>query len=227
MTAQSLENGSDNKAAILKELLQVVSHIRHSTIKIHGTKVIYFDPIGIEGEPKDADIILISHSHGDHFSTEDIKKLAKDSTVLVIPRDAVETAVQAGFTNIIAVVPNKSYEVDGLEFRTVPAYNTNKAFHKKESNWVGFVATVNNIRYYFAGDTDVIPEMKDIKSDVVFLPVGGTYTMTSAEAVQAANIIKPAVAVPIHFGDIVGTRDDARTFVENIEKSIKGINLLE
>ncbi len=227
MTTQSFENGSDNKAAILKKLLHGVSHIRHSTIKIEGTKVIYFDPIGIEGEPKDADIILISHSHGDHFSTEDIKKLAKDSTVLVIPMDALDTAVQAGLINIVTVVPNKNYEVTGLEFCTVPAYNTNKAFHKKESNWVGFIVNINNTRYYFAGDTDIIPEMKDIKADVVFLPVGGTYTMTSAEAVQAANTIKPAVAVPIHFGDIVGTRDDARTFVENIEKSITGITLLE
>ncbi len=225
MTEQSFEGVSENKAAILKELLQGVSHIRHSTIKMQGTKIIYFDPIGIEGEPKDADIILISHSHGDHFSTEDIKRLAKDSTVLVIPRDAVETAVQAGLTNIVTVVPNKNYEVDGLKFCTVPAYNTNKAFHKKESNWVGFIVNMNNIRYYFAGDTDIIPEMKDIKADVVFLPVGGTYTMTSAEAVQAANTIKPAVAVPIHFGDIVGTRDDARTFVESIEGTITGIVL--
>lgn len=224
MTAQSFEGVSD-KAAILKELLQGVSHIRHSTIKIQGTKIIYFDPIGIEGEPKDADIILISHSHGDHFSTEDIKKLAKDSTVLVIPRDAVETAVQAGLTNIVTVAPNKNYEVDGLKFCTVPAYNTNKDFHRKENNWVGFIVNMNNVRYYFAGDTDIIPEMKDIKANVVFLPVGGTYTMTSAEAVQAANTIKPAVAVPIHFGDIVGTQDDARTFVENIEKTITGIVL--
>ncbi len=227
MTAQSFKGVSDNKAAILKELLQGVSHIKHSTIKIQGTKIIYFDPIGIEGEPKDADIILISHSHGDHFSAEDIKKLAKDSTILVIPGDIVETAVQEGFTNIVTVAPNKDYEVDGVKFSTIPAYNTNKDFHKKESNWVGFIVNMNNTRYYFAGDTDFIPEMKGVKADVVFLPVGGTYTMTSTEAVQAANAIKPTVAVPMHFGDIVGTWDDARTFSENIEKTITGIILLE
>jgi len=225
MTVQSFEGVSDNKAAILKELLQGVSHIKHATIRIQGDKVIYFDPIEIKGQPKDADIIFISHSHGDHFSMKDIKKLAKDSTVLIMTGDMVETAVKGGFTNIVTVAPDKNYEIDGVKFSTVPAYNINKSFHKKESGWVGFIVEMNNTRYYVAGDTDIIPEMKNIKANVVFLPVGGTYTMTWDEAVRAAAVIKPTIAVPIHFGEIVGSREDAKAFVENLDESIIGICL--
>jgi L-ascorbate metabolism protein UlaG (beta-lactamase superfamily) len=211
----------------MKDLLMGVSHLKQSTIRIQSNKneVIYFDPIQINGTPGDADVIFISHSHYDHFSVEDIKKLAKMDTVLVMPEDCVKAAKEAGLTNSVTVRPSRSYEVKGLKFNTVPAYNINKHFHKKESNWVGYVVNINDTSYYFAGDTDFIPEMKDIKASVVFLPVGGTYTMTSKEAVEAANTINPLVAVPIHFGDIVGTADDATNFINGLNSTIKGIIL--
>lgn len=213
------------EGVVMKDLLIGVRHMKQSTIKIQSNRVIYFDPIEINGEPKDADIIFISHSHGDHFSIADIKKLVKKDTVLVLPGDCIKAVADAGLTNVVTVLPSKSYEVDGLKFNTVPAYNIGKAFHKKENNWVGYVVNVNNSCYYFAGDTDFIPEMKDIKANVVFLPVGGTYTMTSKEAVEAANTINPPVAVPIHFADIVGTEDDAKNFVNGLSATIKGIIL--
>ena len=208
-----------------KDLLKGVSHFKQSTIRIQDNKTIYFDPFEIEGKPSDADIIFISHSHYDHFSIEDIKKLVKKDTVLVLPGDCIKKAIDVGFTNVITVQPPRTYEVGGLKFSTVPAYNINKKFHKKESCWVGYIVNLSNITYYFAGDTDNIPEMKDIKADVVFLPVGGTYTMTWLEAVDAANSINPLVAVPIHFLDIVGTEDDAKNFTSRIHSSIKGVIL--
>lgn len=225
--AVNFVRGLDNeiKGVVLKDLLNGVSLLKNSTIRIQGDKTIYFDPMGIEGEPKDADVIFISHSHGDHFSIDDIKKLAKDDAVFIIPGDCVKPVVDAGYTNIVTVLPSKSYDVDGLKFSTVPAYNIDKDFHKKDSNWSGYIVNVNGISYYFAGDTDRIPEMDDIKASVVFLPVGGTYTMTSNEAVEAANIINPLIAVPMHYQDVAGTKEDAQNFVKGLNTSIDGVLL--
>lgn len=212
------------QGVVLKDLLNGVSHMKQSTLRIvAGSKVIYIDPYLIAGEPKDADIILISHTHSDHFSPADIKKVMKDgNTKIVIPATCKSDADKAGYKNIITVEPSKDYTVGGIAIKTVPAYNTNKTFHPQSNKWVGYILNINQTLYYFAGDTDVIPEMKDIDADVAFLPVGGTYTMNAKEAAQAANTIKPLVAVPIHFADVVGTWKDADTFVSLLEKPIIG-----
>lgn len=207
------------------ELLSGVSHLKHATIRIQAERVIYFDPFRIEGAPEDADIIFVTHSHFDHFSPDDIRKVANKKTVLVLPEDCLQAAADAGFADAVAVRPLESYEVDGLKFNTVPAYNIGKEFHKKDRNWVGYIVYVNGASYYFAGDSDMIPEMKDVKADVVFLPVGGTYTMTWKEAVQAADMMNPQVAVPVHYSEIVGTVDDAENFINGLNASIKGIIL--
>lgn len=206
-------------------LLNGVSHMKQSTVKIQGDRTVYFDPYEIADEARDADVIFISHGHYDHFSTRDIKKIMKSNTVLVLPEDCTRDADRAGFKNIVPVLPNLDYEVGGLKFSTVPAYNTNKEFHKKLSNWVGYVLNINNITCYFAGDTDYIPEMKNIRAEVVFLPVGGVYTMNWKEAVEAANTIQPKIAVPIHFKDVVGSLDDAVNFVRGIHSNIRGVIL--
>lgn len=213
------------KGVVLKNLLNGISHMKQSTIKIVANKTIYIDPYDIAGEPKDADIILISHTHGDHFSIQDIKKVMKKTTKFVITADGEDTLKKEGFKNITVVAPSKSYTVDGIAITTVPAYNTNKDFHKKDSKWVGYILNINNTLYYFAGDTDIIPEMDDINADVAFLPVGGTYTMDATEAAEAANTLKPLVAVPIHFADVVGSWDDATSFVKLLDTSIQGIIL--
>lgn len=211
--------------AVVKNLLNNFSHLKQSTIKIVTDKIIYVDPFNIDGEPKDADIIFITHTHGDHYSVADIKKIAKASTKIIITADGAENLVKEGFQNIITVVPYESYTLNGLEFKTVPSYNTNKDFHKKDANWVGYILNIKNTSYYFAGDTDIIPEMKDLDVDVAFLPVGGTYTMDASEAAKAANTIKPLVAVPIHYGDVVGTEEDAKSFIGNLNTSIQGVIL--
>ncbi|HYH02814.1 MAG TPA: MBL fold metallo-hydrolase [Bacillota bacterium] len=208
-----------------EDLLQGVEHFNQSTIKFHGNKIIYFDPYKLATEPHDADLIFITHTHSDHLSPADLAKAMKPDTTVIVTADGEAKVKAAGITKIITVVPDKDYQVDGVAFKTVPAYNTNKNFHLKEKGWVGYIIQLNNTRYYLAGDTDVIPEMNTFKADVAFLPVGGTYTTTATEAAQAANIIKPAVAVPIHFGSVVGTIEDAKQFIKLLNPEIKGVIL--
>lgn len=211
----------------MQDLLYGVSHLNHSSIRIQSDRVIYFDPFKIVKARNDADVIFISHIHHDHFSIDDIRKLLKQETILVMTEDCAKEAAAAGLANVFVVAPSKSYDVKGLKFETVPACNQGKHFHKRESSWVGYVVRTNNATYYFAGDTDMIPEMRNIKTDVAFLPVGGTYTMTAKEAAEAANIIKPQIAVPIHYADIVGTKEDAKDFLKGLNPAIQGAILLK
>ena len=141
----------------------------------------------------------------------------------------MENARQLGFSEnkIIGVKPNQTYYEGNMEINTVPAYNVNKQFHPKENNWVGYILKIDGISYYIAGDTDITEENKKIKCDVAFVPVGGTYTMTAKEAAELVNIIKPKVAIPIHYGDIVGTKEDATTFVNSLENGIESKILIK
>ena len=128
---------------------------------------------------------------------------------------------------VITVESNKEYMVHGIKFETIPAYNTNKTFHPKENDWVGYIITLDGIRYYIAGDTDITEENRKVKCDVAFVPVGGTYTMNYSEAAELVNIIKPKIAVPIHYGSVVGTKQDATNFIKLLHSSIKGIILMK
>lgn len=209
----------------VEDLLKGVKHYFQSTVKLEGKKSIYVDPFKVPDEPHDADLIFCTHSHFDHLSPGDIKKVMKPETVLVVPKRKARKFRKFELAEVIGVKPFEERQIDGIEFKTVPAYNINKIFHRKRKNWVGYIVKVNDVTYYFAGDTDRIPEMADIEADVVFLPVGGKFTMNAEEAAQAANLIKPRVAVPIHFADVVGSRQDAQTFVDNLDKDITGIIL--
>lgn len=205
-------------------LLKGVSLMKNAAIRIQRDKVYWFDPFRIDGEPRDADFIFISHDHWDHLSPEDIRKVIKNDTVLIAPESSAALLEGEGW-NVTAVQPSKSYEVGGVSFITVPMYNVGKKFHEKSENFVGYVVRIDGVDYYFAGDTDLVPEMESIKADVAFLPVGGTYTMDASEAARAANIIKPAVAVPIHYADVVGTVEDGEAFIRGLDKPIKGVLL--
>jgi len=206
------------------ELLQGVEHFKQSTLRMQKDgKVIYFDPYQVPKAWGDGDAVFVTHPHGDHYSPQDIKKVLKPGGTLVITADMAGKAEADGFKKVLTVAPDKEYTAEGVSFKAVPAYNTNKPYHARNSNWVGYLVSLAQGSYYFAGDTDLIPEMKDIKADVVFLPVGGTYTMTAEEAAQAANLIKPAAAVPIHFGDVVGSRADAEKFISLLDQGIEGV----
>ena len=204
-------------------MLENIQVLCHSRIKINEGKVIYFDPFKINKKYNDADIIFITHDHYDHYSEEDIDKVIKLDTIIVIPEGMQVKLLKKGIknSNIITVEPKRTYAVEGLKFETIPAYNVNKAFHPKENGWVGYILEIEGIRYYVAGDTDITEENKRVKCDIAFIPVGGTYTMDFKEAAELINEIKPKVTVPIHYGSIVGTSEDAINFQKLLNPEIK------
>ena len=204
-------------------MLENIQVLCHSSIKINEGKVIYFDPFKINKKYNDADIIFITHDHYDHYSEEDIDKVIKLDTIIVIPEGMQVKLLKKGIknSNIITVEPERTYVVEGLKFETIPAYNVNKAFHPKENGWVGYILEIEGIRYYVAGDTDITEENKRVKCDIAFIPVGGTYTMDFKEAAELINEIKPKVTVPIHYGSIVGTSEDAINFQKLLNPEIK------
>lgn len=202
-------------------MIENIKWLGHDTFKIVGEKVIYTDPFQIT-KPDRADIILITHNHYDHFSPDDIKKLLKEDTVLVLPKDC-SGKIQA---KEVVVKPGDKINVEGIEIEVVPSYNTNKNFHPKEKGWVGYIFKVSGKRIYIAGDTDYIPEMKTFKDiDIALLPVSGTYVMTADEAVQAALDMSPKLAIPMHYGSIVGSEKDAQYFAEKLKGKIETIIL--
>ena len=189
-----------------------------SSIKITDGLTIYFDPYDIKEKINNADYIFITHSHWDHFDLDSINNLVNEKTIIIGPSSVIEKL--DGYKTL-EVKPDNIYNLDNISFMTVLAYNIDKEYHPKDAGYVGYIVTLNNITYYIAGDTDVIEELKVIKADVIFLPVGGVYTMTREEAVELANTIKPIYAIPIHYGLAVGDELDAKYFVNNIDKEIK------
>lgn len=186
--------------------LQGINVLKHSSIRISKGKIIYIDPFQIDIEAHDADLILCTHSHYDHFSPRDIKKVANEGTVLMVTKDCIEEAKKIGFLeeNIFSVKPEENFNYEGILIETVPAYNKFKVFHPKKNNWVGYILTIDGIKYYIAGDTDKTKEACNVECDVAFLPVGGTYTMDYKEAASLCYKIKPKCAIPTHYGLIVG-----------------------
>lgn len=192
----------------MADLLEGITWLGHDSFRIKAPEgVIYVDPWKLRSvEP--ADLILITHEHHDHFSADDVKKLLKPDTTIV----TIAAVAKQLKGDVRTVKPGDTLTVKGVKIEAVPAYNPAKQFHPKAAGHVGFIITAGGRRIYHAGDTDAIPEMANIQTDVALLPVGGKYTMTASEAAQVANLIKPKVAVPMHWGDIIGTRADAEAF---------------
>ena len=198
-------------------MLLVGGHMEHKQIHWMGQSAfriqdgavqIYIDPYELPANLPKADIIFITHAHYDHYSMEDIARIKTEHTIIIAPNDV---ASKFG-TSAVAVVPGKTYTVGKLKITTVPAYNLDKKFHPKENKWVGYIITLSNgQKIYHAGDTDLIPEMKSIVADIAMLPCGGTYTMTAKQAAEAANVFKPKLLIPMHYGSVVGSNADADT----------------
>ena len=210
-------------------MLDNIEVLYHSSIRINKEKTIYIDPFKIDRNYNDADIVFITHDHYDHYSEEDIDKVINENTTIIIPEELLTKLLKKGINKnaIITVEPNKNYMVQGIKFETISAYNTNKTFHPKKNGWVGYIIIINGIRYYIAGDTDITEENKQVKCDVAFVPVGGTYTMDFKEAASLINEIKPKIAIPIHYGSVVGTEQDAIDFIRLLHPEIKGIILMK
>ena len=210
-------------------MLENIEVLYHSSIRINKEKTIYIDPFKIDKNYNDADIVFITHDHYDHYSEEDIDKVINENTTIIIPEELLTKLLRKGINKnaIITVEPNEKYVVQGIKFETIPAYNTNKTFHPKKNGWVGYIIIINGIRYYIAGDTDITEENKKVKCDVAFVPVGGTYTMDFKEAANLINEIKPKIAIPIHYGSVVGTEQDAIDFIRLLHPEIKGIILMK
>ena len=197
------------------KLLQKLHWLGHDSFRLDGPPAIYFDPWKLPHGSPVADLILVTHDHGDHCSPGDVKKVSGPKTVVL----ANPTAA-AKLPGARIIRPGEKITVGDVTVEAVPAYNLTKfrspgnPFHPHKAEHNGYIVTVGGERLYHAGDTDHIPEMSGFKCDVALLPVSGTYVMTAEEAAEAAGSIKLSVAVPMHWGDkdVVGTLADAERF---------------
>lgn len=204
-------------------MTNTVSINEHSSIRIEfGEQVIYFDPFHIENDPHDADIIFITHSHYDHFSPEDIVRICKPQTMFILPESMHSDASAAGIpdSSMITVSPGDRRSCGELHFEAVPAYNIGKPFHPRSEKWVGYIVGLGTKRVYVCGDTDALPENTHVRCDILFVPVGGKYTMDTSEAAAFANRLRPQLAIPTHYGTITGTPYDGMDFSRRVNKDI-------
>lgn len=187
-----------------------------SSIRISLDIILYFDPYKINEEKHDADIIFITHDHYDHFDIDSINNVKNDNTVVVAPASMRNDVDNIFFNDYIYLNPYDEINIDNIIVSTVPSYNINKSFHPKSNNWLGYIVTYNNIKYYIAGDTDKTSDNEKVNCDIAFIPIGGTYTMNVDEAVDLVKIINPKVVIPIHYGSIVGNKSDGKKLKEKL-----------
>lgn len=212
-----------------------IKWLGHSGFLIKNSKTIYIDPYNVKPDLEKADIILITHGHYDHCSVADIKNLAKEGTKIFLTADSQSKITRLETPlNIQIVEPNQEFNLGEIKISTFPAYNTDKPFHKKDEGWVGYLIKINGLIVYFAGDTDLIPEMQKLtghkqpdKTFVAVLPIGGKFTMNSEDAAEAAKLIQPTFAIPMHYGTIIGTNEDAEEFANLCQKEGIDVKILE
>ena len=195
-------------------MIDAITVNAQSSIRIAADKIVYFDPFKITDAKNDADVIFITHEHFDHFSPEDIGKVASEKTVFAVPASMVQTVAGSGISKdkIIPLDPGDKKEVCGIPVEAVPSYNLSKKFHTKSSGWLGYIVTLGGKRIYVAGDMDATPEAKAVSCDIAMIPIGGTYTMDFREAAEYINELKPKTVIPTHYGSVVGDPSDGESF---------------
>jgi L-ascorbate metabolism protein UlaG (beta-lactamase superfamily) len=198
---------------MVQDIAKKIVWLGHDSFRIDASKTVYFDPYQISSDPK-ADLILITHEHFDHCSPDDVAKIQQPGTIIVTEKDSARKLTG----DIRVIKPGDSIRVNGVEIEAVPSYNTDKDFHPKTNAWLGFIVDLEGVRVFHAGDTDFIPEMKAFTVDIALLPVSGTYVMTADQAAEAALAMNPKLAIPMHYGSIVGNDEDAIKF----KKALKG-----
>lgn len=212
-----------------------IKWLGHAGFLIKNSKIIYIDPYKISEDLEKADLILITHSHYDHCSLEDINKISKDGTKIIMPADCSSKITKMKKQVKMKVIqPGEIFDFGNINITAFPAYNIDKSFHPKDEAWVGYVIKMNNVIIYHAGDTDLIPEMQKLtgykqenKKFIALLPIGGRFTMSAEEAAEAANLIKPDIAIPMHYGEIIGTNEDAEEFKELCEEQGVKVKILK
>ena len=195
----------------------------HDTFTLEKGITICIDPYKLS-KTIHADLVLISHNHFDHLSLEDLKKISSDNTTIVAANECVSQISNISLKEMIGIAPGDEYTIIGVKIKAVPAYNINKInpdtkkpFHPKEDKKIGFIITMEGTTIYHTGDSDLIPEMADLKPDILLVPVSGTYVMTAKEAANAVDKIKPKIAIPMHYGTIVGSENDAKEFKDMVK----------
>ncbi len=212
-----------------------IEWLGHAGVLIKESKVIYIDPYNIKEGLEKADIILITHGHSDHCSMVDLNKVVKEGTRVFCTADAQSKVTRFTVPVKIEVVePGQEYNIGDIRINTVAAYNIEKPFHPKEEGWVGYLVKLGDVIIYHPGDTDLIPEMKKLtghkqpdQTFIAFLPIGGKYTMNAEEAAEAARVIQPNIAIPIHYGSIIGTQEDAEEFKDLCENEDIKVKILK
>ena len=210
-------------------MVENIKVFTHNSIRVqNGEKAIYIDPFEMKHAPHDADFILITHDHYDHFSPNDVAAVAKADTVLVVPEKMADKTdkVKECVGKIEAITQGETKDIDGFVIETIPAYNTLKPFHMKSAGWVGYIFEAFGKRIYVAGDTDITKEALEVKCDIALVPIGGFYTMDSKAASELINTIKPDIAIPTHFGSIVGSPEDADKFAKFVNGGTRVENIL-
>lgn len=197
-----------------------------SSIRIEGSKILYFDPFQVKEAAHDADIIFITHEHYDHFEPESIVKVKKESSFLVAPesmKKKVLSSSVAAEEQCLFYGPDEAHKLGDIAIKTVPAYNKLKPFHPKGKKWLGYAVTMDDICYYISGDTDVTEDIRKVRCDVALIPIGGFYTMDVIQAAEYIADLKPRAVIPTHYGDIAGKKTDGMDFMRALEKMDKGV----
>ncbi len=227
------------------------NNIRIETQNAQDKKVVYFDVYGMETEPHDADILFITHDHYDHYSPENARKVMKEDTIVIVPQPLIEKSKQIeqdpgsvpqnpnepafesisvlGASQVVGVSAGDSFELEGIAIEVVPAYNVRperQGCHPKKDKGVGYVVTIEGVRYYIAGDTDQNPENSTVTCDVMLVPVGGTFTCDPKEAAVFVNDVHPKVAIPTHYGSIAGQKSNGDEFAQCVDEGISVIKKL-